>query len=134
VVRLLRGETKRDGLPVEVFGNLRALYNGTGRHDHLAAVDTLANWSGRSGRGYVVDSFWSAWDSFAGAVNYREAVTSAIRYGNDTDTTACIAGGLAGVHFGLEPTPPEWLTAMRGREIVESLVDRLGSPRLEAEP
>jgi ADP-ribosyl-[dinitrogen reductase] hydrolase len=66
-VRLLRGETKRGGLPAEVFGNLRALYQSTRRHDHLAAVDTLANWSGRSGRGYVVDSFWSAWDAYRGS-------------------------------------------------------------------
>ena len=50
-----------------------------------------------SGRGVVWDSFWSAWDAFAGANDYREAIQRAVAYGNDTDTTAAIAGGLAGI-------------------------------------
>ena len=32
----------------------------------------LEAWTDRGGSGYVVDSFWSAWDAFAGASNYQE--------------------------------------------------------------
>ena len=53
----------------------------------------------------MVDSFWSAWDAFAGASDYVSAVTRAVRYGTDTDTTAAIAGGLAGACFGIEAVP-----------------------------
>ena len=71
------------------------------------------------------DSFWSAWDAFAGANDYREAIQRAVAYGNDTDTTAAIAGGLAGIRWGIDGIPAEWLSGMRGREIVEPLVTRL---------
>ena len=91
----------------------------------LAALDTIEGWTGRSGRGYVVDSFWSAWDSFAGADDYRSTIERAVAYGHDTDTTACIAGGLAGAYWGITGIPEEWRDALRGRAIVEPLVHRL---------
>ena len=37
--------------------------------------------------------------------NFEEIVKSAISLGNDTDTTACIAGGIAGLKFGLKAIP-----------------------------
>ena len=64
-------------------------------------------------------------DAFAGANDYRDTIERSVRYGNDTDTTACIAGGLAGTRFGIDGIPKEWLTGMRGRDIVAPLVDRL---------
>jgi hypothetical protein len=73
----------------------------------------------------VWDSFWSAWDAFAGATDYRETIQRAVAYGNDTDTTAAIAGGLAGIRWGIGGIPVEWLEGMRGRDIVEPLIGRL---------
>jgi hypothetical protein len=85
-----------------------------------------APWStpGRSGQGHVVDSFWSAWDAFASASDYRETVVKAT-YGNDTDTTAAIAGGLAGIYWGVDHIPIDWLRGLRDRHIPRELVDRL---------
>ena len=79
----------------------------------------------RSGSTYVVDAFWSAWEAFAVSASYRETVERAVRYGNDTDTTAAIAGGLAGAYWGLDAIPAEWRRGMRGQEIASRLVDRL---------
>ncbi len=93
--------------------------------DHVAALDHLEAYKERGGRGSVWDSFWSAWDAFEGADSYRETIERAVSYGNDTDTTAAIAGGLAGIYWGLDGIPEEWLADMRGREIVEPLVGRL---------
>ncbi|MFR2627438.1 MAG: ADP-ribosylglycohydrolase family protein [Collinsella sp.] len=31
--------------------------------------------------------------------------------GDDTDTTACVVGGLAGILYGYEGIPTEWLEA-----------------------
>jgi len=95
--------------------------------DRVAALDKLEAWSGRAGRGFVIDSFWSAWDAFAGASSYEETIVRAVRYGRDTDTTACIAGGLAGIRWGIEGIPPAWLDGMRGRSIVDPLVERLAA-------
>jgi ADP-ribosylglycohydrolase len=79
----------------------------------------------RYGRAYVLDAFWSAWEAFALSGSYTETIERAIGYGHDTDTTAAIAGGLAGIRYGMEGIPLEWLHALRGREIVEDIAGRL---------
>lgn len=77
-----------------------------------------------TGTGYVVDSLWSA-RLACRAGRYEDVVKSAIELGNDTDTTACIAGGLAGVHFGFEGIPLKWTDALRGRDLVRPLEQQL---------
>jgi ADP-ribosylglycohydrolase len=117
---LLRGAPLTAAL-ADATATLRSMSAGP----WIATLDLIEAWSGRSGRGYVVDAFWSAWDAFAGATSYRETIERAIRYGNDTDTTACIASGLAGIHWGIEGIPEPWLAGMRGRAIVEPLLESL---------
>jgi ADP-ribosylglycohydrolase len=73
-----------------------------------------------NGSGYVVDSLWSAKKACEEAT-YENVVKAAIELGNDTDTTACIAGGLAGIHFGFDAIPLRWTDALRGRELVKPL-------------
>ena len=41
--------------------------------------------------------------------------------GEDTDTTAAIAGGLAGLHYGYESIPEEWLEKIQKRDFVEGI-------------
>lgn len=57
--------------------------------------------------------------------SYEEAVKQAVLLGNDTDTTACVAGGLAGILYGFEGIPKRWLLALRERERAEELLKRL---------
>ena len=79
------------------------------------------------GSGYVVDSLWSAIRSVLSTSNYENCVRNAISLGNDTDTTACIAGGLAGVLYGEQGIPDRWKQAMNGRVLVENVLSRLCS-------
>lgn len=76
-----------------------------------------------SGGGYVVDSLWSCLATLA-APSFAAAIRQAIAFGNDTDTTAALAGGLAGLRFGMEGLPPHWLRALRGKELAEPLIRR----------
>ena len=55
--------------------------------------------------------------------DYEGVVKGAVALGDDTDPTACIAGGLAGIMHGGIPT--RWLEQMRGREILEPLLAAL---------
>src|SRR5687768_1893242 len=124
--RLLGGSGGRSAALADARATLRGIYAGAdGSADHPAALDELEAWTGRSGRGYVVDSFWSAWDAFAGAASYRDTIERAVACGNDTDTTAAIAGGLAGIRWGIGGVLAEWLEGLRGREVVGPLVERL---------
>lgn len=77
------------------------------------------------GSGYVVDCLRSAFMILLRAGSYEEAVKQAVMLGNDTDTTACVAGGLAGIMFGEEGIPKRWIKALRGREEVERLLARV---------
>lgn len=76
------------------------------------------------GTGYVVDCLRSArWAIEQGP--YEIAVKKAVALGNDTDTTACVAGGIAGLRDGLDAIPQRWREALRGQEVVQPLLDGL---------
>lgn len=77
-----------------------------------------------NGSGYVLDSLFSAkWAN--GRPNFEETVKAAISLGNDTDTTACIAGGIAGLKFGINGIPERWTDNLRGKETYEPLLEKL---------
>lgn len=76
------------------------------------------------GSGYVLDSFASAREAM-NQPSYEAVVKQAIAYGRDTDTTACIAGGLAGLLYGESNIPQRWLDTLRGRDILDPLLNKL---------
>jgi ADP-ribosylglycohydrolase len=77
-----------------------------------------------NGSGYVLDSLYSAkWAN--DRPNFEETVKAAISLGNDTDTTACIAGGIAGLKFGINGIPERWRDNLRGKENYEPLIEKL---------
>jgi ADP-ribosyl-[dinitrogen reductase] hydrolase len=77
-----------------------------------------------NGRGYVVDSLRSARQVLA-AGGYEAVVKAAIRLGNDTDTTAAIAGGIAGLRDGLDAIPQRWRDSLRDTELFKPLLAEL---------
>jgi ADP-ribosylglycohydrolase len=121
---LLAGAAPGVALTVAALG-LRETLRGLADQTALAALDRLWRYRGRTGGGVVWDSFGSAYDVFASSSSYGQTIEAAIALGNDTDTTAAIAGGLAGVRFGLNAIPTEWLERMRGGDIAQPLIDRL---------
>lgn len=84
-----------------------------------------------SGTGYVVDCLHSARLAL-GAGSYEAVVRTAIALGNDTDTTACVAGGFAGLRDGVGAIPERWLTRLRGRELLDPLLARVRTSTLTA--
>lgn len=78
-----------------------------------------------TGTGYVVDSFWSALSAVWRSTSYEDAIKKAIQYGNDTDTTACIAGGLAGIIYGYSGIPDRWIQELRGKDTIQRLAEYL---------
>ncbi|HIH2708235.1 TPA: ADP-ribosylglycohydrolase family protein, partial [Burkholderia cenocepacia] len=77
------------------------------------------------GSGYVVDSFWSAIHCLLSTDSYEDCVKRAIALGNDTDTTAAIAGSLAGVVYGERALPARWVATLRGKDKVEGWLAKL---------
>ena len=78
-----------------------------------------------TGGGYVVDCLNSARMVVDAGSTYEEVVKSAVALGEDTDTTACVAGGIAGIRYGLEGIPSRWQDALRGRDLYRPRLDGL---------
>lgn len=76
-----------------------------------------------NGSGYVVDCLKSARYALQ-QPTYQDVVKTAIALGRDTDTTACVAGGIAGLYYGFDAIPQAWIEQLRGKEMVELLLAR----------
>lgn len=91
--------------------------------EHLAELSE----SEISSSGYVVNTLEAALWCILNTDNYSAAVLQAVNLGNDTDTTAAVAGGLAGLIYGWESIPHEWILKLAKRKEIESLCERLGN-------
>lgn len=77
-----------------------------------------------TGSGYVVDCLKSARYALQ-QTTYQDVIKTAIAFGRDTDTTACVAGGIAGLYFGFDSIPESWLAQLRAKDLVEPLLVKL---------
>jgi ADP-ribosylglycohydrolase len=77
------------------------------------------------GSGYVLDCLWSARVAVEDTATYEDCVRRAIAFGHDTDTTAAVAGGIAGLMYGREAIPGRWRTALRGQSMLTPLLGSL---------
>lgn len=97
--------------------------------DELGAL-RLDDPPGGKGSGYAVDSLHSARFALA-AGGYEAAVKAAVSLGDDTDTTAAITGGIAGLRDGVGAIPARWRSAVTERAALAALVERWSAAVLE---
>lgn len=109
----------------EAVAAVRALYpEGTPERDELEGAIRPDDAPDGRGSGYVVDTLRSArWA--LGKGGYEAVVRAAIQLGDDTDTTACVAGGVAGLRDGVDAIPRRWRDQLRGQELVAPLLSAL---------
>lgn len=69
--------------------------------------------------GYVLYTFEAALWCLANTRSYADCVLAAVNLGDDTDTTAAVAGALAGIVYGEDEIPAEWLSLLRGKDVIE---------------
>ena len=119
---LLEGKEVREAIQEGVCV-LRSIYRKQPEYERELewSVRPDIPWEGR-GTGYVVDCLRSAFMILEQASDYEDAIKRAVLLGNDTDTTACVTGGLAGIRYGLRKIPERWLNALKEREKVEDLL------------
>lgn len=96
------------------------------RKAYLRELDVLRNFLSTGqprGTGYVLDCLATVKASMKGK-SFEDVVKTAILFGHDTDTSAAVAGGLAGIRFGLAAIPVRWLEQLRGFDLVQPLIGR----------
>ncbi|WP_103068218.1 ADP-ribosylglycohydrolase family protein [Aquimarina sediminis] len=76
------------------------------------------------GSGYVLHSLEAAFWCLLTSDSYEESVLKAINLGEDTDTTAAITGGLAGLYYGYNTIPETWKLQLARFEDIEDLIER----------
>ena len=74
--------------------------------------------------GYVIHTLEAAVWSLLTTSTFREAVLTAINLGGDADTTGAITGGLAGIWYGLDAIPEEWISATARKDEIEALFEK----------
>lgn len=74
--------------------------------------------------GYVVHTLEAALWCLANTSTYEDCVLAAVNLGSDTDTTACVAGALAGIVYGKDAIPCEWIDTLQAKDLIEKCLFR----------
>lgn len=75
--------------------------------------------------GYVVHTLEAAVWCLLKTNDYQSAVLSAVNLGDDTDTTGAVTGGIAGLLYGWETIPAEWLNLLAKKTSIDKLIINL---------
>ncbi len=71
--------------------------------------------------GYVMETLTASLWCLLTTDNFQQCVLKAVNLGGDTDTTGCVAGGLAGVLYGLDAIPVEWRATLPRQKDLDEL-------------
>ena len=69
----------------------------------------------------MVDTLEAALWCLLTTTDYKSCVLKAVNLGEDTDTVAAVAGGLAGILYGYDNIPQEWKDILIKRDYIENL-------------
>jgi len=122
-----------DGMPPETAIENGVLESLEWYQSHDAFIKAAENWKrlrdvtqfrmtpeeAVKSSGYVVYTLEAALWCLLNTGNYRDCVLAAVNLGSDTDTTAAVAGGLAGLAYGLDGIPASWLESLAGKELID---------------
>jgi ADP-ribosylglycohydrolase len=77
--------------------------------------------------GYVIDTLEASLWCLLNSSSYADAVLTAINLGGDTDTTAAVTGGLAGIYYGIENIPQDWINQIVRKQDIINLANRFAA-------
>lgn len=83
--------------------------------------------------GYVIHTLEAALWCFINTTSYKECVLKSVNLGDDTDSLACIAGGLAGIFYGYSRIPIEWVNTIARSDDIIKLCDAFVSKLMKKE-
>ena len=71
--------------------------------------------------GYVVDTLEAVIWCLVTTNTFKESLVKAVNLGLDTDTIAALTGGIAGLYYGYEAIPEEWIEVLKQREKLKNI-------------
>ena len=106
----------------------RALLNGADPREAASTAGYADIWeqpvSAIRSTGYVLHTLPAALWCLTTTGGYADCVHAAVNLGEDTDTPAAVAGGLAAIqyHGGSGDVPRDWLERLRGQDLIEAVL------------
>ena len=126
-LQLLRGEDKRTAYNnmkeiVLSYYSDREPYRDELFHFNRILKDDISRFleTDIKSTGYVIHTLEASLWSFLNTDSFKEAVLKAVNLGDDSDSTGAVTGGIAGIFYGVEAIPKEWIKKIiRYQDIVE---------------
>jgi ADP-ribosylglycohydrolase len=118
---LIKGETKHEAVTNAPYYTLPAEFSRLSRIGELSRDEIKST-------GYVMDTLEAALWCFLTTESYKDCVLTAVNLGEDTDTIAAIAGGLAGIYYGTggeKGIPEDWIEVIAQKEWIKLMCDDL---------
>lgn len=115
----IRGGTKAQMLSspnLRLEERIKAIAEGSYRKKHQLEI---------KGSGFVVQSLEAALWAFYITDTFRDCILAAANLGDDADTTAAVAGQIAGAFYGESGIPQEWLAKLALRDKISAFADKL---------
>ncbi len=91
----------------------------TSEFKRLLAIENL-NSSEISSSGYIISTFEAAIWCLLTTNSYKDCIIKAVNLGDDTDTVAAVAGALAGIIYGYDAIPKDWINKLQAKEKIEA--------------
>lgn len=77
--------------------------------------------------GYILHTLEASLWVFLTTDNFTDAVLKAVNLGDDADTVGSVTGGFAGLFYGFEQIPSDWIEVLAKREEIEDLATKFGN-------
>lgn len=122
-VSIAQGLIAGQGIREAIADRVRREYYLHEKFNRLKALERLRRDEIRS-TGFVVDTLEAALWCLLKTDNYRDCVLMAVNLGGDTDTIAAVAGGLAGIIYGIggnNGIPEEWIDQIVKHDEIKEL-------------
>ena len=74
-------------------------------------------------KAHVLETVPSAFAAFLLTESYEQCILTAIKAGGDTDTTAAVSGGFAGLYYGRDSIPQKYIDGIENLELLDAIDD-----------
>lgn len=117
-ISIIDGKSLKDSIfnALDTFENYPEFYN----YQDLYNIENLQE-DDIDSSGYVVSTLKASLWCLLSTSNYKDCVLKAINLGDDTDTVGAVCGGLAGIIYGFDSIPHDWLDCLAKYNLLQSL-------------
>ncbi len=122
LIFLLEGQTKNDAYQKLKEKDYSFFKDETRKYYHRLLEDDISNVSLEkiASSGFVVDTLEAVFYNVLTCNSYQEAVLKAVNMGDDTDTVGAITGSIAGVLYGYQEIPLDFLNTLKGKDKIDT--------------